>query len=537
MIGLRAKTSVAGLLAGAAALATSYAAAMLLTIREAPISSVVTSAADAIPQGARDHVLAILGGADGFVLGAIIVVVYAACAAWAGRLRARAWWRPLLVWVPVWAVLAAGVAGREDPRVGELVPVGVGLVTAVLVLELLEFFLRPGSAERAAAADPAAVTVVEPVPAGSESPESPESVGPPGGTRRGFIVASAVVVASAAAVSVAGRVLGRARRHVAESRLLVRLEGLTRGRVPARADLGLLGVAPWQTPEEEFFVYHRAFSPPTVEPDEWRLRIHGRVARELSLDYDTLVARRLDESWATLVCVRNEVGGDLVGNAWWSGVLTADLLREAGVEAGADCVVQTGADGWTCVTPLEALTDDRKAMFAVGMNGRPLAIEHGFPVRTVVPGLFGYVGATKWVTDVEVTTFDAVVSRAVEDGWALRGPIRTAGRIDVPEQGAEVVEGRVAVGGVAWSPETGVRRVEVALDGGVWEVATLGDTVGPQSWVQWRHEFDVPAGEHVLTCRVTDGSGVIQTSVQRDVQPDGATGWHRVEFEATPAGA
>ncbi|MGN0062623.1 MAG: molybdopterin-dependent oxidoreductase [Nocardioides sp.] len=529
MIGLRTWASAAGLVAGAAALATSDTAAMLVTIREAPISSVVSSSTGLIPQGARDHFLAILGGADGAVLGTVIVVAYAACSAWAGRARSRAWWRPLLVWLPVWAVLAAGVALREEPRVLELVPVGVGLLTAVLVLELLHLFLRRAESAAEAGTEPGPNAAPETEP---EAAAESDAAAEPATTRRGFLVASGVVLLASAAATGTGRVLGRARRHVAESRLLVRLEGLTRGRVPARATLGLVDVAPWQTPTDDFFVFHRAFSPPTVEPDEWRLRIHGLVAREVTLDYDTLVARRLSESWTTLVCVRNEVGGDMVGNAWWSGVLTADLLREAGVDPSADCVVQTGADGWTCVTPLAALTDDRKAMLAVGMNGRPLTIEHGFPVRTVVPGLFGYVSATKWVTDIEVTTYDSVVSEAVEDGWALHGPVRTASRIDVPARGAEVPEGRTAVGGVAWSPESGIERVEVSLDGGPWEVATLGETVGPQAWVQWRHEFDVVAGGHLVVVRATDAQGVIQTSIERDVQPDGATGWHSVEFEA-----
>jgi hypothetical protein len=258
------------------------------------------------------------------------------------------------------------------------------------------------------------------------------------------------------------------------------------------------------------------------------------VDRVLWVTYDDLLARRRTEAWVTLSCVSNEVGGDLVGNAWWSGVAPRPHLAEAGVSPEADCVRQTSEDGWDCATPLAALTDRRRdAMLAVAMNGRPLPIEHGFPVRTVVPGLYGYVSATKWVVDLEVTRFDRVETFWTARGWSERGPVKLSSRIDVPRRGEDVTAGAVRVGGVAWQPHTGIAGVEVALDGGDWQAAQVGRTPSVDSWVQWAATVDCGPGEHVLRVRATNADGEVQTGVQRGVVPDGATGWHTVEFRAT----
>ena len=224
----------------------------------------------------------------------------------------------------------------------------------------------------------------------------------------------------------------------------------------------------WATPADDFYLIHTALAIPAIAPEEWRLRIHGMVDRELVLRFQDLIDRRLTEAWITLNCVSNPVGGDLIGNAWWSGVRLADLLAEAGVRPDADAVLQTSEDGWTCGTPLAALTDDRDAMLAVAMNGRPLPVEHGFPVRTIVPGLYGFVSATKWVVDLEVTRFDRFEAYWTGKGWAEQAPVRLASRIDVPRSGAGVPAGEVRVGGVAWAQHVGIEGVEVSVDGGAW---------------------------------------------------------------------
>ncbi len=242
----------------------------------------------------------------------------------------------------------------------------------------------------------------------------------------------------------------------------------------------------------------------------------------------------MTEDWITLCCVSNEVGGDLISNAFWSGVPIRDLLARAGVQSGADAVKQTSKDGWTCGTPLSALTDpDRNAMLAVAMNGEPLPIEHGFPVRMVVPGLYGYVSATKWVVDLEVTRFADFKAYWTERGWGEKGPVKTESRIDVPRDGDAVDAGKTRFGGVAWAQHTGIAKVEVQLDGGAWRDAELGTAPGNDTWVQWALSAEVDQGEHALVVRATDKSGYTQTAARADVLPDGATGWPAVRFDVS----
>jgi DMSO/TMAO reductase YedYZ molybdopterin-dependent catalytic subunit len=320
------------------------------------------------------------------------------------------------------------------------------------------------------------------------------------------------------------------RRHVEDARRLLRLP-VQRGTAPSGSTLGVSGIEPWRTPAGEFYIVHTAISPPAIAPADWRLRVHGMVEHEINLDFDQLLRRPLTEKWITLCCVSNEVGGDLIGNAFWSGTLLRDLLAEAGPKAGADAVQSTSKDGWTCGTPLSVLTDPhRDAMLAVAMNGEPLPLEHGFPVRMVVPGLYGFVSATKWVVDLEVTTMHDVHAYWTERGWSARGPVRTQSRIDVPADGASVKAGRVRVGGSAWAQHTGIERVELQLDGGAWQEAQLGRVPDLDTWVQWAATLEVGPGDHRLHVRATDRSGYVQTAAQADPFPSGATGWdvHRI---------
>jgi hypothetical protein len=213
-------------------------------------------------------------------------------------------------------------------------------------------------------------------------------------------------------------------------------------------------------------------------------------------------------------------------------VRIADVLAEAGVLPGADAVLQTSEDGWTCGTPLEVLTDDRSSLLALAMNGEPLPLQHGFPVRMVVPGLYGYVSATKWLVDLEVSRFADFTAYWTSRGWAEQGPVKTSSRIDVPRAGATVAAGSVRVGGVAWAQHTGVEAVEYRLDGGPWTAADLGRVPNVDTWVQWSATVDMPDGQHTLAVRATDRNGSTQTGVRSGVLPDGATGWHTVEVTA-----
>jgi DMSO/TMAO reductase YedYZ molybdopterin-dependent catalytic subunit len=338
-----------------------------------------------------------------------------------------------------------------------------------------------------------------------------------------------VVATGAAVVGLGGRLVGSARRGVETARALLRLP-VTGGEVPGGAELLVGDIEPWRTPNADFYRIDTAIVLPTIDPSDWRLRIHGMVDRELELTYADLVARELTEAWVTICCVSNEVGGDLIGNAWWSGVRIADILDAVGVHADADAVLQTSHDGWNCGTPLAALTDSRNAMLAVAMNGLPLPVEHGFPVRMIVPGLYGFVSATKWIVDIEVTRFDKFSAYWTERGWSEQAPVKTQSRIDVPRGGQTVGSGRRRIGGWAWAQHVGIEKVEFRLDGDAWQDAVLGTVPGADTWVQWSGTVEVSEGPHTLAVRATDMSGQTQTAAEQGVVPDGATGWHTVEF-------
>ena len=266
-----------------------------------------------------------------------------------------------------------------------------------------------------------------------------------------------------------------------------------------------------------------------TDPRAWTLRVHGLVGRPIEITYDDLLRRPLIEADITLACVSNDVGGPYVGNARWLGARMADLLREAGVRPEADMLLSTSQDGFTCGTPVDVVMDGRDALFAVAMNGEPLPVDHGFPVRQVVPGLYGYVSATKWVVDIKVTRFDTDQAYWTPRGWAARGPIKTQSRIDVPRVGATLPVGRTTIAGVAWAQHTGVDAVEVRVDRGVWREARLAQVPGPDTWRQWALDWDATPGDHTIEVRATDAAGRTQTAQRTPVAPDGASGWHTID--------
>jgi len=512
----RGAWSTAGLVAGFAGLATSYFVAMAMTIRDSPVVAVAEGVIRLTPGPVAEKVISVLGHRDKPFLVGVILVLVALLFVWAGRLAARAWWAPLFVFVPLAVLGGVAVSAQRGASSLDVLPVAVGFVTWLICLSLLTEPLRRAAAAEGEAARPAG-----------------ERPGPVVRSRRSFLLRGAAIAAAAVALGAAGRVVGRGRRHVEETRRLLRLPGVTSPVVPARARIGLDGISPWMTPADEFYKIDTTIVAPAIEPVDWQLRIHGMVDRELVLSYQDLLDRRFTEGWVTLNCVSNPVGGPLIGNAWWGGVRLAGLLREAGVHPDADALKQTSDDGWTCGTPLAALTDNRNAMLAIAMNGEPLPIDHGFPVRTIVPGLYGYVSACKWVVDIEVTQFSQFSAYWTERGWGERGPVKLSSRIDVPASGGELSAGTARIGGVAWAQHVGVDAVEVALDGGDWQPAEISHPPTDDSWVQWAASVDVAPGDHVVRVRATDRNGLVQTGVERGVLPDGSTGWHAVDFTAT----
>ncbi|MFI5931576.1 molybdopterin-dependent oxidoreductase [Actinoplanes sp. NPDC051494] len=279
---------------------------------------------------------------------------------------------------------------------------------------------------------------------------------------------------------------------------------------------------------EKLYRVDTALTVPRIDVSTWRMRIHGMVGREVELSFDDLLKRPLIERDITLNCVSNEVGGPYVGTARWLGVPLAPLLAELGVDPAADQLVARSVEGMTIGTPVATINDGRDAMLVVGMNGEPLPLEHGFPVRMLTPGLYGYAGACKWITDLELTTFADYDAYWVKRGWGARGPVKTASRIDKPQPFAKLDGPTVTIAGVAWAQGRGIRNVEVRVDDRAWAKADLLPVPSSDTWVQWRYNWDSTPGPHTFAVRATDGTGAIQAEERVTPFPDGATGWHSI---------
>ena len=493
--------ALAGVLAGVAGLATSLLTAGLLDLRGNPITDVAELVVRLTPGKVAEDAIQLVGHKDKPLLVTGVLVVVLLLFAAFGVLARRSPGAGVAGFVILGVVgLIAEQSQFGAPATGPL-PILVGVITWLATLALLTAPLRP-----------------QPYDDTDQQ-------------RRFLLIAFGVGLGSLV-VGALGWNAGGHRRAVDEARKSLRLTGVTSPPVPAGAEVGLSGVEAWQTPTSRFYRIDTSFSPPAIAPEDWTLRIHGMVDHEITLTYADLLARRRSQMWMTLNCVSNTVGGNLISNAWWSGVRLQDLLAEAGVQSGADAVKQTSDDGWTCGTPLSALTDDRGAMLAIAMNGEPLPIEHGFPVRTLVPGLYGYVSACKWVRDLEVTTFDSFTAYWTDRGWSELGPVKLASRIDVPNDGEHVSAGQVRVGGSGWQQNTGIKAVEVQLDGGAWQQANLGRPSIKDSWVQWDATLDVTSGDHQLRVRAVNDDGEVQTAVRAEPAPNGASGWHTISFSA-----
>jgi DMSO/TMAO reductase YedYZ molybdopterin-dependent catalytic subunit len=345
-------------------------------------------------------------------------------------------------------------------------------------------------------------------------------------SRRRFLRGLGIVFGVAAVTGIGGRLL-TSRRAVTAARGAVALPAA--GPPPALPpDAHAPGAVAYVTPNSDFYRIDTSLFPPQVDPATWHLRIFGRVRSPITIRWNDLLQRPMIQRYVTLACVSNEVGGDLISNALWLGTPIKALLDEVQPLPDADQVVQRSVDGWTCGTPTAVLRDGRDALLAIGMNGQPLPIEHGFPVRMVVPGLYGYVSACKWIYEIELTRFADFDAYWVPRGWSQQAPIKTQSRIDTPRNGAKRAAGDVVVAGVAWAQHRGISKVEVQVDGGPWAAATLAGTVSADTWRQWWYRWPATPGEHTLRVRATDATGQTQTSTPAPPPPNGATGWHTV---------
>jgi DMSO/TMAO reductase YedYZ molybdopterin-dependent catalytic subunit len=499
----RAPWGLAGLLAGLAGLATAYLTATWLGLRGNPVTDVAQLVIKLTPGPVAEHLIQLVGRHDKPLLVTGVLIVVLLLFAGLGVLARRAYGAAIGGFAVLGVLgLVANQSQFGAPATG-ILPSLVGVLTWLAVLALLASYLRP---------QPYA--------------DSDGDVG-----RRYLLVASGVGFGSLV-VGLLGWRVGGPRRAVDAARDALDLRGVRNPGPPAGVDVGLDGIASWQTPSNRFYRIDTALVPPAIDPADWSVRIHGMVDHEITLTYADLEKLPRHEIWMTLNCVSNPVGGNLISNAWWTGARLKDLLAQAGVRSGADAVKQTSEDGWTCGTPLTALTDDRGAMLAYAMNGEPLPIEHGFPVRTLVPGLYGYVSACKWVRDIEVTTFDSFTAYWTDRGWSAQGPVKLASRIDVPGNGHHVPAGQVRVGGLAWEQNTGISAVQVQLDGGGWQSATLARKNLKDSWLQWVATVDASPGRHRLAVRAVNDDGQVQTAVRADPVPNGASGWHTITFSA-----
>ncbi|WP_420096650.1 molybdopterin-dependent oxidoreductase, partial [Brevibacterium sediminis] len=493
---------VAGIVATVMMFGLADLIARALTPSAAPLLTLGQAIIPLAPPAAIKPVIALFGDNDKLVLvlstglGAIVLAGLIGALAVSRRRLATT----LLVvagLVPVIVIIIRPEAGAID-----VIPTLIGIAVGITVFLLLLRFGVPTS--------PAEVTDRSDVARGSRTSE-------PLSRRRFFGLAGAIGTIGAVTIA-AGQTLVTLTQEAgaAVAKLVLPNPAKKAAAIPAAASTDLDGTVPFVTEAKDFYRIDTVLSPPVIDPEQWSLRIHGMVEEEVTLTMDDVLDLPLEEHHITLTCVSNPVGGDLVGNATWLGYPVRELLARARPSSQADMVLSHSFDGFTASTPIGALTDDRAALLAVGMNGQPLTPIHGFPARLVVPGLYGFVSATKWVTELEVTRFDEKTAYWTDRGWDAKAPILVASRIEVPKPLAKVAAGDLRVGGTAWAQRSGIDRVEVKLDDGEWTQADLAEEVTIDTWRQWRAEFaEVAAGSHTLTVRATDKDGTVQTAKRR----------------------
>ena len=493
--------ALAGVLSAAGGVGASMLLAALLGSVSSPLYALGTTVIGITPAWLKDYAVEKFGTNDKLVLLASVFVVMALASAAVGVVATRRHRLGLALAAGLNLVALAGAVKTLNGlhfSVGSVLP---GLLSLVVSVALLWFFIRSWTTATA------------------------EYDAPSGFNRRIFL--EAALASGGVAVVGAGtsNLFGKAG---ADSRSSVNLPAAATKVKPVApgVELDVKGLTPYLTSNEKFYRVDVALKVPQIDASAWRLKIHGMVDKELTLSYDDILKMPLVERRITLTCVSNQVGDHYVGNATWLGVPTRELLKLAGVKDGADAVVSTSDDNMTITTPVTALSDDRDALLAVGMNGVPLPLKHGFPARLVVPGLYGYVSATKWVTDLEVTQFSKVSTYWTDRKWAEQAPIKTESRIDVPRQFQSVQAGKVNVAGVAYAQRRGITKVEVRVDEGPWQQARLAAEDTIDNWRQWVFPWDATKGQHKLYVRATDKTGYTQTSDRVPPRPDGATGWH-----------
>ncbi len=548
--------AVSGVLAAAVAMGAAQFAAGLGVPQSSPVLAVGQAAIDLTPPPVKDFAISEFGAHDKTVLLGGILVILAGYAAVVGMLAVRRlafgmWGLAIFSSIGLAAALT-----RPTATAGYVVPTLVGTAAGAVALTFLAraasrlgspldvlfpFDLHPELTDPAQPADSARPAGPEPSPdpyvaepifrAGPAysftSLAHPDDQAPSRWpARRRFLISSGAAAAVAAFGTLAGRNLID-EHNISAARAAIRFPrpAVPAPPRPAGSNLNIPGLSSFITPDGSFYRVDTALLTPQVDPATWQLRIHGMVQREVTFTFADLLRLPLVEAYVTLTCVSNPVGGPYVGNAKWLGASLADLIRQARPLAGADQLLCTSIDGYTSGTPLQVVLDGRDALLAVAMNGTALPVVHGFPARMVVPGLYGYVSATKWVTDIEVTTFASAFGYWVQRGWSQQAPIKTESRIDVPAGGALLAPGLTPVAGVAWAQHKGIAAVEVRLNGGPWHEARLAAVPDIDTWRQWVWDWQAAPGNYLIEARATDQTGYTQTATQAQPPPNGASGY------------
>jgi len=497
----RLRFALTGLLAAMAGIAAGHLVAAFATPAASPVLAIGSTVIDLTPQPLKEWAIEHFGTNDKLVLQASVLVVTLVLAALVGLLARRRLWLSVAALVVLVGLAGAAAVARPTAGVGDAVPSLVALVVGVGVL----------------------VALVRAIDTDARGPRETDAAG--GFARRRFVLGSAGVVALSALGAVGGQLRAGARR--AKDLVLPRPSDPAKA-FPTGLDGQVQGISPLRTPTEKFYRVDTNLTVPQVDVDAWTLQVDGMVARPLTLTLAELSAMPLIERDITMTCVSNEVGGGYVGAARWLGVRLTDVLDRAGTTGNPDQVFSTAVDGFTISTPLAAVRDGRDAMIAIGMNGRQLTDVHGFPARLITPGLYGFVGATKWLAKLTLTTYEQDRAYWTERQWATDAPIKTSARIDTPAPLSTIQAGRVAIGGVAWAQHRGVGKVEVSIDGGPWQEARLGPDVGVDYWRQWYLPWDARTGLHRLAVRAVDEKGAVQTADRARPFPNGSSGIQEV---------
>lgn len=520
--------ALSGVISGAVFLATAELFALIFARSASPILAVGGFVIDIVPQPFKEFAIATFGEYDKIALLVGLGLAVVIASAIAGILQLL---RPplgVIALLVAGALSTAAIVTRAGVTPLAFLPPVLGTIAGSILMVLLIRRLKTwrASAVPAVMADRKgeglAATGTGTV--GQDAAQPPKDLG-----RRQFFILAGIASVSAVVVGIASRTVSMTVASVASIREALKLPApKSTVTVPKGAELDIPGLSKLFTPNKDFYRVDTALTVPTIDPSTWRLVIDGMVDQRVEMSFQDLLDMGLDEYAITLTCVSNEVGGDLVGNAKWLGVPLRDVLKKAGVKSGADMVLSKSVDGYTASTPLSALTDDNlDAILAVGMNGEPLPLEHGFPVRMVVPGLYGYVSATKWLTELKVTTFDKDEAYWTPRGYSAEAPIKFASRVDTPKVGEAVKAGRIPIAGVAWAQSVGIERVEVRIDEGDWMPATLSAPINEDTWVQWFMEWDATPGTHYVAVRAINKNGDLQIEERAPIAPNGSSGWQR----------